>query len=94
MIPIIHKLQEKYIYLSNHLTGFLNDISDGVYENKKILGKKLLNYIVALSREGVLDETNFNANTAFQKYEQSQFVCKELLRDLNNTLKFSNEYPE
>ena len=63
-------------------------------ENKKLLGKRLLNYVVKLSEEGAIEESNYNCLQAFQKYEQAEFVCKELLRDLNNTLKFSTEYFE
>ena len=73
---------------------FQDDSSDGRLENKKLLGKRLLNYVVKLSEEGAIEESNYNCLQAYQKYEQAQFVCNELLRDLNNTLKFSTEYFE
>ena len=71
----------------------LSDISDGVFSSEQ-LGKRLLSYVVSLSREAALLESSFDMPLAYQKYLQSQFVCNELLRDLNNTLKFSNEYLE
>ena len=91
LIPVIHKLHEKYLYLSNHLITFQDDISDGRLENKKLLGKRLLNYVIKLSEEGAIEESNYNCMEACQKYEQAQFVCNELLRDLNNTFKFPSE---
>lgn len=60
LIPLIHKLHEKYIYLSSHLTSFINDISEQVFENKKVLGKFLLNYVLFLSRQGAMEEANYN----------------------------------
>ena len=59
LIPIIHKLHEKYIYLTNHLMDYQDDISNGVQKDKKLLGKMLINYICKLSQDGALFETNY-----------------------------------
>lgn len=93
LIPLVHKLHDKYLLLSNELVNFHDDITDGALEDAKLLGKKLFNYVRTLAEEGAIYESNFGAQ-AYQKYEEAQFVCNELLRDLNNTLKFSTEYSD
>ena len=45
--------------LSNELVNFHDDISDGELQEPKSLGKKLLNYVVKLSEDGALSESNF-----------------------------------
>ena len=39
--------------------------------NKQVLGKRLLSYVVSLSRDAALLESSFNMNEAHQKYLQS-----------------------
>jgi len=60
LIPVIHRLHEAYLDLSNHLLNFQDDICDGGFESKKLLGKRLLNYVVKLAEEGAIEESNYN----------------------------------
>lgn len=94
LIPIVHKLQEQFLILTNYLANFQNDILEGMYDDKKVLGKNLLSYVVKLSKDGALEEASNNCMKAEQKYDQAIFVSKELLRDLDVNLKFSTEYIE
>jgi hypothetical protein len=60
LIPLIHKLHEKYILLSNELVNFHDNITNGDIQDPKTLGTKLLNYVIKLSEDGALLECNFS----------------------------------
>lgn len=70
LIPLIHKLHEIHILLSNELVDFLDDITDGAVNDKRVIGQRLLNYAVQLAEDGSLQESNFGGQ-AHQKYEQA-----------------------
>ena len=87
LIPIVHKMHELYLFLSNQVVGI--DSSD--LDDKANLGQRLMNYLLKLSEEAAILEQNYNCFQAKQKYSFSLFICEELQRDLSNNLKFSDQ---
>jgi len=61
-------MHRQFMILSNYLVNFKDDIADGALDNKKELGKKLVNYAVSLCEQGAYEEQDFNARVAYQKY--------------------------
>ena len=94
LIPIISNLHELYLMLSNYIVNFSDDISSGAFEDPKHFGKRLISYIITLSEQGAREQQYFNYQVAFQKYEQADFLISELIRDINNSLRFSVDYSE
>lgn len=89
---MIHKLHRLYLELTEHLAGFWQFFTDcPSHQNPKSVGRKLINYLVAMAQEGAIQESRLNYFEASQLYHNSLFLCDELLRDLSNTLKFSME---
>ena len=50
--------------------------------------------MIWLCEKGAIEESSYNVKLAHSKYMEALFIIKEMLRELNNTLKFSTEIIE